>query len=543
MGISITFPIFTSYSMHKVLFFSAILIFGLTACRKESPSPSWDADFLLPLLKGEMDLGTIIPDSLQTSNPDNSLNLSYNSTFYSLTMDTLFKIPDTTMLYSYLVPLGYLVVNPSDVFINSTDEQQYPINNVELVKVTVRSGYIQAKVENTVHKRMRITFTMPLATKNSQPFVRTVTVPRAIGNTPGLFEDTFRLDGYSMDLRGSNMNAYNTFIYQTYGIIDPTEVGSDTVYAQEGAELEVSFKEIIPEYAKGYLSQTVVNVGPDSTNFDLFKKITAGVLRLEDATATLSLVNNIGVDGTLTISELTSVNTRTNTTLSLNHSSINTPININRALDGGNGNVIPQVWSTTLNTTNSNFKDMLENLPDKFRYGISASINPLGNVSGNNDFIYYGKGLNANLNLNIPLSLAAGNLTMEDTMDFAAIDPENNGVNSGTLTLYATNGFPFDCSISITMLDANNNSLGNLMPVINTIDEAPLGTNNIVSQPRLTKLIIPVPEEKIPALENTKKLKLKLVFNTSTYPNYIKLYSFYKMGFQMVGEFNYTFNK
>ncbi|MCC7302893.1 MAG: hypothetical protein IT233_09635 [Bacteroidia bacterium] len=521
----------------------ASLLFICSSCRKERDTPYWDADYLLPLLKGEMDIGNIIPDSLMTSNPDNSLNLSYNSTFYSLTMDTLFRIPDTTMYYSYLVPLGYLIVNPGDVFINSTDEEQYQINNVELVKVTVRSGYIEAKVENTVHKRMKITFTMPYAVKNSQPFSRTVTVPRASGNTPGIFVDTFRLDGYTIDLRGSSMNSFNTFIYQTTGIIDPAETGLDTVYAGEGAELEVSFKSLIPEYAKGYLSQTLVNVGPDSTAFDLFKKITAGVLRLEDATATLSLVNQIGVDAVVSLSELTSVNTRTNTSVSLNHSILNTPVNLNRAVDYGNGNVAPQTWSVTLNTLNSNFKDMIENLPDRFRYALNANVNPLGNVSGNNDFIYYGRGLNANLNLNIPLSLAAGNLTMTDTMAFAAIDPEKNGVNYGTLTLYVENGFPFDCAITITMLDANGNALGELMPTVNTIDAAPLGTNAIVSQPRITRLIIPVPESKINALENTRHLRLKLVFNTSSYPDYIKLYSFYKMGFQMVGEFNYTFNK
>ena len=527
----------------KHLIFTGILFsLLLSACRKETPSPYWETDLLVPLFKSEMTIGNIIPDSLITSNPDNSLNLSYNSTFYSLTMDSLFQIPDTTVVDSFLLLVGSINLNPGDAFINSTVEEQYQINNVELVRAIVRSGYIDALIRNTIPKRLKVTFSMPYATKNSQPFTRTVIVPAAVGPNPGWFTDTFRLDGYDIDLRGPTMNSYNTFVYNVIGVIDPTEVGMVTVVPPQGALMSMSFVDLVPQFAKGYLSQTLVSVGPDSTNFDLFKKITSGVLLLEDATATLSLVNNVGVDATATVSELTSVNTRSNTSVSLNHSVINTPINLNRAVDLGNGNgpVAPQTYSVTLNTSNSNFKDMLENLPDKFRYSLSAEINPLGNVSGNNDFIYYGKGLNANLNLNIPLSLAMGNLTMMDTVDFGAIDPENNNINSGQLTLYAENGFPFDCSVFLTMLDANGNSLGELMPTINTIDEAPLGTNNIVSQPRMTKLIIPIPATQITALENTKKMKLKIVFHTSNYPDYIKIYSFYKIGMQVVGEFNYT---
>ena len=163
----------------KALIFTGIIVLlACVSCRRETPQPYWETDILVPLLKSEMTIGNIIPDSLITTNPDNSLNLSYNSTFYSLTMDSLFNIPDTTVVDSFLLPFGTVNLNPGDGFIPlTTIEEQAPIGSVELVRTILRNGYIDAYITNSIPKRLKITLTMPYATKNSQPFVRNIIVP------------------------------------------------------------------------------------------------------------------------------------------------------------------------------------------------------------------------------------------------------------------------------------------------------------------------------------------------------------------------------
>lgn len=515
------------------------LLAGFSSCRKEPDFPNWDANLFAPIIKTELDLSNLLPDSVISENPNNTLTLAYTNTFYGLTADSLVELPDTTMSYDYLVPAGYIVVYPATPLINQTTQNNYQLNGIQITRAIVRSGYMKVYVRNTVNKRMKVTYTIPCATKNTIPFSKTVIVPAAIGNNAGQFLDTFRLDGYSLDLRGPNLNSYNIMTSTVDALVDPTEIGSDTVFAGQGVEVDVSLLDMIPQYAKGYFGQNNFQVGPDSSFLSLFSHITSGTLLLEDAQVKLTIENFIGADARITLQNLTSINSRTNDYVSLNHPVINSTINITRAVDN-NGVITPDVYTILFNPQNSNIKTMLENMPDWLTYSLYAEVNPLGNVSLNNDFIYYGKGLNAKLEMDIPFSFASDDLTLADTVPFSAIDPEKNNVKEGTLTLFADNGFPFDCSIQVTMLDASGNNLGNLMPVTNTIDEAPVNQSLIVTQPKLTRINIPVSTATMDKLELTRNLIVTAKFNTSAYPNYIKIYNYYKIKVQVVGDFIYN---
>jgi hypothetical protein len=167
--------------------------------------------------------------------------------------------------------------------------------------------------------------------------------------------------------------------------------------------------------------------------------------------------------------------------------------------------------------------------------------NPLGNVSGSNDFIYSDKLMKATLNMEIPLSLVARNLTLVDTlaMNLSSANGAQN-VKSGTITLFANNGFPFDASIQIYLLNDQNAIADSIFSVINTIDEAPINTALRASTKKLTKLVVPISESKMSLLYSTKRVALKVKFNTSAQPSYIKIYSDYRMDVNLVGDINYS---
>ncbi|MBA3706598.1 MAG: hypothetical protein H0W84_12080 [Bacteroidetes bacterium] len=184
---------------------------------------------------------------------------------------------------------------------------------------------------------------------------------------------------------------------------------------------------------------------------------------------------------------------------------------------------------------------MIENLPDKFGYTIQLNTNPLGNVSGSNDFIYSDKLLKARMDMEIPLSLVATNLTLADTFDLS-ISNSNGGQNiqSGSVTLFANNGFPFDASLQFYMLKDNNTVADSLLGYVNTIDEALVNSNLRVIGKKLTKIVVPISKEKMKLIYDTKKMVLKVKFNTVSQPQYIKIYSDYSIDVKLVGDFNYT---
>jgi hypothetical protein len=268
--------------------------------------------------------------------------------------------------------------------------------------------------------------------------------------------------------------------------------------------------------------------------------LVGGSVKLEDVAINMKIENPIGLDSRIYINNLTSVNSRNGQNINLINSIIGSQININRATDN-NGVVYPTVANFPLTTNNSNIKQMIENLPDKFSYQLKLTTNPLGNVSGSNDFIYSDKLLKVGLTMEIPLSIVAHNLTLVDTLN---IDLANNkglqNIKSGAITLFAENGFPFDASLQFYFFNENNSITDSLFGYTNTIDEASLNSNLKVIEKKLTKIIIPLSESKMNLLYDTKKIMVKVKFNTILQPNYIKIYSDYSIGIKLVGDINYT---
>ena len=271
----------------------------------------------------------------------------------------------------------------------------------------------------------------------------------------------------------------------------------------------------------------------------MFNRIVSGTLKFESVNFNLKIENPIGLDARIYFNNLSSINSRTGTPpINLQNSIIGSETNINRASESGG-----MVYSTTanfpLNSSNSNIKDLIENLPDKFAYSMKLITNPLGNISGSNDFIYSDKLLKASLNMEIPLSVVANNLTLVDTLALNTAGSTQN-INSGTISLFADNGFPFDAGIQIYLLNSSNGIADSLLGSSNTIVEAPVNSSLRVIGKKLTKIMIPLSKAKMTQLYNTKKLMLKVKFNTSSQPSYIKIYSDYTINIRLVGDVNYT---
>lgn len=500
--------------------------------------PFWDTQILAPLITASLDINNILPDSILQTNADSSMKIVFQNDIYQLAMDTLFKIPDTTLKQIYTIPFP-VTFNPGQVVVNnSLSETTYNLQGVQLRATTVKSGFVHYQIKSLIKEVTDFVYSIPCAKLNGVPFTINVSVPAAVGNIPGIYDQTYDLSGYVFDLTGIYHNKVNTLYTSSTSMVSPT--GQPVlVNNTDSLIINNSFFNIIPSYAKGYFGQKTFDVGPSETKFSLFNRIVGGTLQLEDVNFNLKIENPIGLDAQIYFNNLSSVNSHTGNVINLNNSIIGAATNINRASESG-GNVFQTVANFPLTTSNSNIKQMIENLPDKFGYSMQIIANPLGNISGSNDFIYSDKLMKASMDIEVPLSLVATNLTLVDTL---ALNISNNGVqkvNDGTITLSADNGFPFNAAMQIYYLNDANVAVDSIFASTNVIDEAPINSDLRVISKKLTQIVIPMSAKKMDLLYNTKKLMLKIKFNTSSQPDYIKIYSDYTIDVKLIGDFNYT---
>jgi hypothetical protein len=253
-------------------------------------------------------------------------------------------------------------------------------------------------------------------------------------------------------------------------------------------------------------------------------------------------VNGIGADGRLELSNFTGTNSRTGGSITLtSFQSTNHSININRGMESGPPispvNTSVNILSRT--SSNSNIVDFIENLPDAITYSVKLIINPMGDQSLGNDFVYADYLVDAKMRFEMPLSFSAGNLAFVDTINFIS-SPEETFANfkSGTLKLIADNGFPFQLMLTMTLLDENEAAM-NVLTSTGILASAVVGQNGRVSQRIESVVDFPVSETTMQALKNTNKIILRAAFTTAQFPVLRNIYDDYSIGITLAADFIY----
>lgn len=528
------------------LLLAGSLVLSFHGCRKDSTS--WDTGIVLPLAHASLSIDNLMTDSLSTTNSDGSVKIVYSTQFLGLNTDTLFNIPDTTIANVYPAPITLQNVTPGYVIPLPVAPNQttFGVSNVQLVFGILSEGQMNVRLQNDIRKRVAVRYQIPGATLNSIPFDTTILVPAAPDSLHGyIMNVALDLSGYSIDFTGTAHDRVNTLTTTFSAQIDPNEVGNTTIYQYAdtiGAVNTISG--IKPFYIRGYFGNQTVEIGPEETGFSLFQKIQSGSIGLDSLTMSIDIDNYIGMDSRLTINNIWSRRTLTGQQVYLNHSIIGTPININRATYSSTwGESVPSSYNFTFDNSNSNAKALVENLPDKLGYDVTLITNPLGNVSGNNDFLYAAHTIDARLNVEMPLNLFADQLVVSDTIvpDFSSFTNHDDILN-GVLTLNAANSFPFDAVIDLYFIDASANITGSVVAPSNVISSGPVTQVNgyFVSQGTSTsQLKIPLNETQTQALFHSQSIVFVARFDTNSNPSYAKIFASNRLDLNLTADFDY----
>ena len=121
--------------MMKKLGFVLVSFLLLVGCKKEPVS--WNSSWNLPLINDTLDLLDYVNDSTIVNNAG-FYSLELKRTLLDLNLNDLIEIPDTTLEENYVSAFTNLTINPGFSFVNSTEEHNIEIENVELKKIILK---------------------------------------------------------------------------------------------------------------------------------------------------------------------------------------------------------------------------------------------------------------------------------------------------------------------------------------------------------------------------------------------------------------------
>ncbi|WP_317897891.1 hypothetical protein [Aurantibacillus circumpalustris] len=515
------------------IFFS--LFFG---CRKAT-NANWDVDLTIPVVNSLLNIKNFVNDSLFQSDNTGLLSVRINREVASIKLDSLLALPDTIIKIPFVntspIPLNFNIGQSITSF--PPAELKFDIaNGVALKKIDIHKGIMTVKFSNLISQPVDLTYKITSATKNGEVLTIKETVPTGTNSVIRNYD----LTGYSLNMRGISGLVYNTIV-QTYTFaLSTTATSSLTLNYGDGAKVEVTYSGIVPEYVEGYFGQQTIDIKQDTASFGIIDNFETSNFMLSDATMDFSILNEFGAEFTSFLGNNKSINSPNNNVVSLNTNALSN-ININRATKAGT-TIYPSVKLISFNKSNSNITSFISNLPDKLTYSGTIKVNPLGNISGYNDFAFYNTGIRILANIDIPLKFTADYFELKSTTDvnFSNIK-ELDDVNYGNFLIVAKNGFPFSVKLQGYMLDDQSTVIDSLfLPGSNVIESADLSANNEVLAPTEKKITVPVNRSKIENLKKCKKIKIVSRFILPLNKLDIKIYESYEVKINVIANLNYN---
>jgi len=483
------------------------LVVLTTACKRDQAV--WETDWQAPLLKDTLTLEKLITDSYVSVN-GNYLELSFDRTIFELNLSDVVEIPDTTVSHAYAFPVSGFTVPAGSSFVNNVQEHEIALGDVELKKITIKSGGIAIRLLNPIGTKAFFTVELPGVTRNGVTLSQNFVAPSGTLANPGSVNGFVDLQGYEIDLRGANAGSFNKLQSKMLVTSDPA---GPTVVINSTDSLKFLFtmQDIKLDYARGYFGNQLIS-DTITEYIDALGKITGGIIDLPASAIELEIVNGLKVAAKAKVTGLKSTNNE-GTTVNLVHPSIGSWITLNSAT-GNAGYFQPSSTSLLFNGQNSNVESLLENHGASNEVGFQLQLNPWGNTSGGWDEIFPQSSLKVNLSADMPLSIGLTDVVLQDTFAFSfKQDFTKTHVKSGSIWMNATNGFPLSAEVVLYLMDSQGNVITALPGSAAVLSsEYGAAVDGILQKKSTIEFFIP--ESALSSLESVTQLSVKVKLNT-----------------------------
>jgi hypothetical protein len=436
---------------------------------------------------------------------------------------------------------------PAQDLISSNEEVTQIIGERKFTYVQCETGQLEVNFKSSIQENVKLTYILKGAYDPNGNGIKAITnIPAAPAGQTQQVTQTYDLSGYSINLTGVDGTKFNTYTQLVIARIDSTGILRE-ITSDDSVFIQYKIKNIKPKYIKGYAGRDTFNFS-GSSPFDVTKLFSGNLpnaIDFQRAKLSVSIENGLGIDGIGKINFLSGTNQNGNQVNLIDNSAspiIGTNLTIDRAKDFP---LRPAYQEFQVNSTNSNVKDFITNLPNKIDYDVQIKTNFLGNRQTYNDFAYLDSKLKVNINLTIPLDIKANNFNLRDTIDFKLGNTPNelDNIKDGTLFLITNNKFPLEAKINLIAYDANYQSLDTLLQnyelVPADVDQsckAQIAKKNIMP--------IPMPTDRVRKLYTAQKLILTATFNTKSNNGncsgqYFTIYYDYYLDAKVTAQFTY----
>ena len=436
----------------------------------------------------------------------------------------------TTITISDIGITEATAIFPEQQLTETIKEHSFDMSGAQIKEIGIKSGTVTIYVLSTLPNGKMI-YNIPSLKKNGLSFTSgEMLIPEATNTDLTAFE--FDFQGYVLDLTGQDGrlggDTINTIYTEAYTFIDSTGE-LETINYTDSFYSYIEF-DITAEYAKGYLGQDTIEFGPETKELTLFNKINADIFDLEKADLKIKFENFIGADAVIQINNFSTSNSNTTVLAGIDQNG-NTIIGYNYTIDRASlsGNELPISPSITEIIIDAD--EMLEILPDRINTKATFYINPNGQASVD-DFLYPEYPINASINMEIPLSFIAKNLTLIDTTEISISNQEDLEIDQLFITI--KNGLPLDANLKLVLLDNQNLVIDTLLAGT-TILAASTDANNLVNQINTTSIQMDYTN-----FNNVKKLISIASFNSTPINEFISIYNNYTIDVTLSAKFKKT---
>lgn len=511
----------------RFIFLVVVATLLLGSCAKD---PSWDVDIHAPVFNTSLGMNDLIADSLLMQNPDSSLTFVFDYDLFSITTDTFVSLPDSLYYAHYAIPIGILAP-PGTLVLSKTESKYYDLDGALLTEMRIKSGKLSIRAYNYVGDAAYIEYTLDNSLLNGVPVELTGTIP-SYPVTGQHLETEVDVSGMYLDLSQSYMHC-NSLKSTLKVYANPDASGPVQINYNDSIDILVEFKDIVIDYTRGYFGQHYISTtGTD--DFPYLEDLGLSYLDIENIDMTLTLQNYLGVDASFNLSNISGNGI---TDVALTSEWIGRTIFLQRASEQPpfSGNVSPSEFEMDFSA--ANVEAFFENLPSVVSYNLTGVINPMGNVSAGNDFVYYGQGLNGHIHAEVPMKLSLAGLILRDTIPYE-LHRSDQFLNGCELTLQLENGFPLQAEFALYLLDQNGMVQDSIFPD-QMIPSGIVDASDVVTAPSLTTLKILLDAQQTTHLYDCRSVVVQAILATGGAGGQkVTFYPHYTLNMIVTGLFN-----
>jgi hypothetical protein len=501
---------------YRVFVCLVVTVSLLSSCKKDEPT-TWESNWVAPLAHGRLTLSDLTADNGYTDNAG-IYHLYFEKIISGFGTSDLTQIPDTNISQKFVVPItgGPFQIPGNTAIITQNQNYSVETNGTGLRMVKVKSGQMIVHVKSYVNAYLHPSFTLYNVSEvygNNTDIDFALTPGSASAPTEGYY--TIDMSNKYVVLSGTSGFDYNKLsTHLEIKTEQNTTADQNTIYGQDSVRFELIMSDLVIDYAKGYFGNDTYSFN-ETFNLAESANMPTGLLDLDQASFGFHVTHKMGFDGKLKIDNVMGLNTYMNTGVQLTGGNLYNPFFITRSIDNG-GTASVSNYDINLNEGNSNITSFMGSLPYSVLFTGSLQLNPFGNVSDGNDFFYSDQLTEAKLVLDVPLRLAASDLTLRDTLN---VEVTTDAVRVSSLTLDIQNAFPMEWKLKLYTLSGVLIASDLIVASGNSIDAIALANSSTLQ--------IPISESQWNAIKSEGKLIMQVISNTPSFPQLVNLYNSY----------------